>query len=92
MPYHEGKLIDPADVFEGAKFADSDGLKTLLLKDKDRIARALATKLVTYATGAAPSAIDKPTVDESVTRSREKDYGLRTMVQEVVRSELFRLM
>lgn len=90
MPYHEGKAVDPADVFEGEKFADIDGFKKLLLKDKDRIARAMAMKLVTYSTGAAPTDVDKPAVDEIVKRSKEKDYGLRTMVHEVVRSELFR--
>ncbi len=89
MPYHEGKAVDPADVFEGEKFADIEGLKKLMLKDKDRIARALTTKLVTYATGAAPTAIDKPAVDEIVKRCRDKEYGLRTMVHEVVQSELF---
>lgn len=90
MPYHEGKAVDPADVFEGEKFADIDGLKKLLLKDKDRIARALTTKLVTYATGAAPTATDKRAVDEIVKRCRDKGYGLRAMVHEVVQSELFR--
>jgi mono/diheme cytochrome c family protein len=88
--YLEGKKVDPADEFEGNTFADIDELKKLLLKDKERVARALAGKLVTYSTGAAPTAADTPAVGEILRRSREKDYGLRTLVHEVVQSELFR--
>ena len=40
MPYHEGKKVDPSDVFNGEKFADIDEFKQLLLKDKDQLARA----------------------------------------------------
>ena len=56
----------------------------------DQIARALATRLVTYATGAAPQAADQPEIDALVRTIKERDYGLRTLVHEVARSELFR--
>ena len=91
LPYHKGKPVDPADVMPGGqKFADIDGLKQILLKDKDRVARALTERLVTYATGAPPSPSDRPEVDAIVSRVREKGYGLRTVVHEIVRSKLFR--
>lgn len=91
MAYHIGKKVDPSDVTEDGKpFANVDEFKQLLLRDKDQLARALATKLITYATGAAPTAVDRPEIDAIVDRIREKDYGLRTLVHEIVRSELFR--
>ena len=90
MPYHKGKPVDPADLLpDGRKFANIDELKQLLLADKDQLARALTEKLLTYATGAAPSAEDKPQVETIVNRIRDKDYGLRTLVHEIVQSELF---
>jgi mono/diheme cytochrome c family protein len=90
MPYHKGKPVDPADVMpDGQKFANIDELKQILLKDKDRLARALTERLVTYATGAAPSPADKPEIDAIVSRIREKGYGFRTLVHEVVQSKLF---
>jgi hypothetical protein len=89
MPYHEGKKVDPADDFNGEKFADIDEFKQLLLKDKDRLARALAEKLLTYATGARPSLVDEAAVEAIIRKVREKNYGFRTLVHEVVQSKIF---
>jgi predicted RNA-binding protein associated with RNAse of E/G family len=90
MPYHKGKKVDPADVLpDGRKFKDIDELKQLLLADKDQLARALTEKLVTYATGAPPMAADKPEIEAIVAKVREKNYGLRTLVHEIVQSKLF---
>jgi hypothetical protein len=91
MPYHKGKNVDPSDVMaDGAKFANVDEFKQLLLRDKPLLAKALATKLITYATGRAPQGADQEAVKAIVTKSGEKDYGLRTLIHEIVQSELFR--
>lgn len=90
MPYHEGKKIDPSDVLpDGSKFANIDEFKQLLLRDKDQLARALAAKVLTYATGAAPETTDKAAVEAIVKKVREKNYGFRTLVHEVVQSKVF---
>jgi mono/diheme cytochrome c family protein len=89
MPYHEGKKVDPSDVFGEEKFANIDEFKQLLLKDKDQLARALTEKLLTYATGSPPTAADKPEIEAILRKVREKDYGLRTLVHEIVQSRLF---
>ena len=58
MPYLNGKKVDPADVTaDGDRFENIDDFKQLLLRDKPAIARALATKLVTYATGRAAAGV-----------------------------------
>ncbi len=90
MPYHSGLKVDPGDVLsDGRQFADIDELKRLLLEDKDQLARALAARLIAYATGKAPDAIDRDEIEAIVERVRERDYGLRSLVHEVVRSEMF---
>ena len=90
MPYHEGKKVDPADVLpDGSAFADVDEFKRLLLTDKDRLARALAVRLLTYATGAAPEATDRAEVGAIVAAVRGKNYGFRALVHEVVQSRMF---
>ncbi len=90
MSYLKGKKVDPADVTaDGDKFEDIDGLKRILLKDQTRLARALTTKLLTYATGRAPQASDKPAVEAIVATIGSHDNGLRTLVSEIVQSELF---
>jgi hypothetical protein len=91
MPYHQGLKVDPADVMPGGKrFRNIDEFKQLLLKDKDQLARALTTKLLTYATGAAPTAADKPQIEAIIRKVRGKNYRLRTLVHEIVQSQAFR--
>jgi len=75
---------------DGRPFKNVDEFKQLLLTDKDRLARALAAKLTTYATGAAPTPIDRGTLDAMVAKVRDKNYGLRCLIHEVVQSDLFR--
>jgi hypothetical protein len=91
MPYLQGPPVDAADVMpDGRKFKDIDEFKLLLLKNMDQVARALATRLVTYATGAPVRPADQAEIDAIVDRIRAKDAGLRTLVHEVVQSRLFR--
>ena len=68
MRYRKGPKVEPADVLaDGRRFADIDELKQLLLTDKDQLARCLAGKLLTYATGRAPT---RPTSRTSKPSSR----------------------
>jgi len=91
MPYLHGLKVDPADrLADGRAFQSIDELKRLLLTDKDQIARALTIKLLTYATGAAPETTDQTEIEAIVNRIRAKNYGLRTLIHEIVQSKLFR--
>jgi hypothetical protein len=90
MPYLKGKKVEAADeMADGSKFRDIDEFKQLLLRDKDQIARSLTKKLITYATGAAPQADDREQIEAIVATIRKREFGLRTLVHEIVRSELF---
>src|SRR5262245_13246515 len=89
MRYKKGPAVDPADVMpDGSKFKDVDEFKQLLLKDKDQLARALAEKLLSYATGGAPAKTDRPAIDVIVRKARDRKYGFRSLVQEVVQSKV----
>ena len=90
MPYHKGPKVDPAAVLpDGRRFANVDEFKQLLLADKDQLARALTEKLLTYATGAPPATTDRPEVEAVVRKVRDKNYGLRALVHEIVQSKPF---
>jgi hypothetical protein len=90
MPYHKGKPVDPSDAMpDGQRFQNVDDFKLLLLKDKDQIARSLTEKLLTYGTGAAPQTADKAEIEAIVKKVREKNYGFRTLVHEIVQSKVF---
>jgi mono/diheme cytochrome c family protein len=90
MPYLKGPKVDPGDVMpDGQRFANIDEFKQLLLKDKDQLARTLAEKLVTYGTGGAPETADKPEIEGIVRKVRDKNYGFRTLVHQIVQSKVF---
>lgn len=44
---------------------------------------------MTYATGAAPRTADQAEIESIVRQAREKDYGLRSLIHEIVASKLF---
>jgi hypothetical protein len=90
MRYRHGPSVDASDVLpDGRRFRNIDDYKQLLLEDKDQLARALAEKLLTYATGAAPTTADRPKVEAVVRNTRSQGYGLRSLIHEIVQSDLF---
>jgi cytochrome c5 len=90
MRYKNGPAVDAGDVLpDGRAFRNIDDYKNLLLSDKDQLARALAEKLLTYATGMPPTTADRPKVEAIVEAVRGQHYGFRALVHEVVRSEVF---
>jgi hypothetical protein len=90
MGYRNGPEIDSADTLpDGRPFKNIDEYKQLLLSDKDQLARALAGKLLSYATGAAPTTADQASIELIISNVRDKDYGFRSLVHEIVQSEVF---
>ena len=90
MRYLKGPPVAAADVLpDGRRFRNIDEYKQLLLKDKDQLARALAEKLLSYATGATPAKSDQAAIESIVSRIRGRDYGLRTLIHEIVQSKVF---
>jgi mono/diheme cytochrome c family protein len=88
--YLQGPDVDPNGVTaDGEAFDNVARFKELLLRDKDQIARALTQKLVTYATGGPAEIADQPEINAIVDRIGDKDYGLKTLVHEIVRSRMF---
>lgn len=87
-------LAKPADctgvTATGQAFKDVTQFKKLLLRDERQIARNLAQQLVTYATGAPVRFGDRSRVEEILDHSSATKLGVRTLITEVVKSELFR--
>jgi len=90
MRYLNGPPVDASDVLpDGRRFQNIDEYKQLLLDDRDQLARSLAEKLLAYATGAPPTAADQQEIEGIVSKIRHKNYGLRSLVREVVQSRVF---
>lgn len=74
---------------DGRKFRDVREFKKLLLENEAQIAQNLVQQLVVYATGAPARFSDRPAIGKILTNSREEGYRVRTLVHEIVQSELF---
>ncbi len=75
---------------DGRKFRDVRELKQLLLVDEKQIARNLARQLAVYATGAPIRFADRAEIEQVLEHASSSHYGVRSLVHEIVQSELFR--
>ncbi|QEG39163.1 DUF1592 domain-containing protein [Roseimaritima ulvae] len=74
---------------DGRAFKDFQDYRRQLLEQPDRIARAMAEKLLIYGCGRPVTAADRQAVDGMLESARAQDLGLRSMLHAVTDSELF---
>ena len=85
-----GAPVDASGVLpDGQTFADLNSYRELLLKDEDNLARNLARQLMIYATGAGIRFSDRQAIEDIIRKTKPSKHGLRTLLHEVVASELF---
>jgi len=88
--YRIGPMIEKGgELPDGRKFSDFVEFRDLLLEDPEVIARAMAEKLLIYGCGRPLEKSDRASVDAVVEAARKENFGLRSMIQAVVESELF---
>jgi hypothetical protein len=86
-----GLNVDSAgELPDGRAYQDVKDFKRLVLRDEISIARNLANQLVVFATGAPPARFsDREEVEQILKRAASHQYGVRTLVEEIVKSDLF---
>jgi hypothetical protein len=90
-PVYRGLDVEKGGVtHDGKTFTTIEEYKRILLENPDQIARNLAEKLLTYATGAEPQFADREVIEQIVAKLKIKNYGLRALVHEIVQSRPFR--
>jgi hypothetical protein len=88
--FHEALPVDATgELPDGRSFSDVREFKRLLIEDEVTVARNLVKQLTIYATGAPVRFIDRPAIEEILARAQASGYGVRTIVHEIVQSELF---
>ncbi len=88
--YRIGLPVDASGQLpDGRGFHDIRELKELLLADEPQLARNLVEQFVIYATGAPIHFSDRTIIDSILENSRGNHFGLRTLIHEVVKSDLF---
>ena len=89
--FHLALPVDATgEMADGRKFADIREFKRLLLADEQVVPRNLARQLTVYATGATVRFSDRAQIEQVLERAKPSHYGVRSLVHEVVQSELFR--
>ena len=91
-PYTQGAPVDATGVTPGGDaFSDIEEYKALLLnREIEQVARHLTSQLIVYATGAEIEFADRDSVERVLATLSDRDYPIRAMIQEVVKSDLFR--
>jgi hypothetical protein len=88
--FHYALPVDASgELPDGRKFHDIREFKELLLDDEKQIARNLARQLAVYATGAPIRFADREAIERILRRASSSHYGVRSLVHELVQSELF---
>ncbi len=91
VQYRQGADVDASGTMpDGRTFNGLRDYKHLLLEDRKAMPQSLARLLLTYSLGRPPGFSDRPEVDRIVTAVEPNDFGLRSMIHEIVQSELFR--
>jgi hypothetical protein len=88
--FHYALPVDcSGELPDGQSFRDVRDLKRLLLVDPKPIARNLVHQLAVYATGAPVRFSDREQIAKILERTSAGDYGVRSLVHELVQSEMF---
>ena len=88
--YHKGQpVISANQMRDGRKFSNIEEFKQVLLEDPRSVAKNVTEKLVTYSTGSGVSFGDRKEIMSIVDRIEEKNFGLRTLIHEIVKSKIF---
>lgn len=88
------KLGPPVDASgqlkDGRTFDGYRQFRDILASDEDLLAKAFATKLLTFATGREMGFSDRDEIVRLVAESRRKQHGIRDLIHLVVQSTIFR--
>ena len=88
--YKYGLDVDASgELPDGQTFDGIKQYKKLLVQQKEQVARHLISQLVVYSTGAEIQFADRDEVEAILDRCRDSDFGMRTMIHEVIQSKLF---
>ncbi|NBR06003.1 MAG: DUF1592 domain-containing protein [Planctomycetes bacterium] len=89
VKYLKGPAVDTkSQLPDGKEIADVNAYKAALASRPELLARNLVHKLATFATGVSVEVEDEIVVDAILQKSKASGYGLRTLIHEVIQSEL----
>ena len=91
VSFRLGPVVDASGTTSsGEAFQNYEQFRGHLVAQEEQIARNLTERLLTFATGAGITFVDRRTVDDILERARSSRWGLRSLIVEIVLSPTFR--
>jgi Protein of unknown function (DUF1592)/Protein of unknown function (DUF1588)/Protein of unknown function (DUF1585)/Protein of unknown function (DUF1587)/Protein of unknown function (DUF1595)/Planctomycete cytochrome C len=88
--FRHGLPVDSSGALaDGRKFSDVREFKRLLLDDERQVARNLIRQLIVYSTGEPVGFGDRDQVERILDRTARTGFGIRSLIREIIQSELF---
>ncbi len=88
--FNLGPRVDPSgELPDGRPFADVRQLKQCFVQEEEQLARNLVQQLAVYATGAPIRFSDRAAIAKMLAGARSNGYGVRTLIHQLVQSDLF---
>ncbi|MFT6617757.1 MAG: hypothetical protein ACJASX_000643 [Limisphaerales bacterium] len=91
---HEYKLGRPVDssgkTEDGKKFSGIREYKRLLMSREEDVARNLLSNFIEYSTGGRIQFADRAEIDQIISDLQPDGYPLRSMIHQIVQSQIFR--
>jgi hypothetical protein len=85
-----GPAVDPSGtLLDRRNFRDVREFQNLIAKDADVLLTNLARQFLVYSIGREVSFADREAVQQIVARTAAKGGGVRTLIHEIIRSDLF---
>jgi hypothetical protein len=85
------KIDSDGELPDGTKIDGPDDLRNALLKRPDQFVQTFTENLLTYSMGRTREYYDMPTVRKIVRDAAAKDYKFSAIVQDIVKSDQFRM-
>ena len=90
VQYRLGPPVDSSGKFlDGSAYTDFRAYRDYLATHDDRLARAFAGKLLTFATGRELGFSDRAELDRIVADTAQNKHRLRDLIHRIIRSEIF---
>jgi hypothetical protein len=84
-----GEVDSSGQLADGRSFSDFRSFRDALATDDEMLARTLATKLLTFATGREMGFSDRDEIEDIVRMSAKNGHGVRNLLHLVIASRIF---
>jgi hypothetical protein len=84
------QAVDPSgELHSGERFQNFTDFQALLLQNPDALAANMVHQLLMYATGSEPHYSDRREITRILAQTKPGNYGIRSLIDAIVQSELF---